>query len=154
MNGSLCGGAAGLALFFSNIANSPVGRGKSDLDLARSFLLKSAELQSLDTSFAEGISGFAWAAAHMPALLTTPESEFLHSRLEAALLRETQSSATACAVGLLDGLIGIGVYALERRSMQLLSNIVEKLDSLRIDVPYGGTWETPTSLFEPRREYG
>lgn len=92
----------------------------------------------LDTSLHAGFTGIAWAVEH----LRSPGTEDSNEAIDEALL-EALSQPWRGDYDLVGGLVGIGVYALERpRGLTLLERVVAQLSALAQHEPAGVSWYT------------
>ena len=139
---SLAHGRSGLALFFSHLDTQRQGRGHG----ARATVLLEAAIASLaetpmDASLYEGFPGVAWAVEHLG-----PPGEDVGGDIDAALLELLGQSPWSSTYDLVEGLVGLGVYALERRARPtgapLLEQVVERLGELARRQGPGLTWWT------------
>lgn len=98
-----------------------------------------------NTGLCSGSSGIAWAALHLDHLAGTSfldEDSFCE--IDAQLSSAVADAADSRAADLIEGVVGIGVFALERlpsaRAEQLLGAIIRKLDALAQTTPQGMTF--------------
>jgi lantibiotic modifying enzyme len=113
---SLSRGQAGLSLFFAYLqkalGHAEAGeRADHHLDRAISEL---AEQPDPSASLYHGFAGVAWVAEHLAAGESSEEGEDLNEEIDTALLSLLRQGPWKGELDLLGGLVGWGVYALER----------------------------------------
>jgi hypothetical protein len=147
---SLVSGRAGLALFYAYRERAGHG-GHGVAGRLLGEAIERAMGTELGLSLCEGLTGVAWAAAHLKD--TTPGAAALQRQVSANLLLALERPATPDApvdYDLLYGLVGLGVYALERLpepgAVALLERIVDRLDELAERRADTITWWTPPAL--------
>lgn len=144
---SLSRGSAGVAILYAYLAQgtaNPYYAEQAETWLQRS--LASAVREDLSTALYGGLTGLGWALAH----LSSPDDrvddeqfslvdEHVNERLAQADPREEYD--------LINGLVGLGVYALERlpspTAVSFLERIVERLAGQAEYLSSGITWLTP-----------
>lgn len=156
---SLASGAAGEALFFTYLAlhheregEEEKARGYSDRALTlldRAF--EGVARVPMSESLYAGFPGVAWVAAHLNGRLFSEEGEDGNAEVDAALLPSLAYSPWRGEFDLMHGLVGLGVYALERlpaaSGRECLAAVVERLAELAQAEPEGITWfSRPESL--------
>lgn len=104
-----------------------------------------------------GFSGVAWVAEHVNRMAhcradsaaSADDSDDPNADIDAALLDFVERSTPDAEFDLIDGLTGIGVYALERGprpvAVEILSRVVARLSELARPQQAGVAWETPLS---------
>lgn len=155
---SLARGAAGLAVFYGYLAcagrrpadRNPLVVAETFLDIAGDVL---AEL-SMPPSLYGGFGGVAWAGEHLRRLVedeadpeADPEDD-PNDELDAALARALE---TAPGFDLWNGVVGLGVYALERlprpSARELAGKVVRCLGERAERSATGASWRTlPAAL--------
>ena len=141
---SLAAGEAGLAIFHTYAARTFGGafgvKLGHNLDAMDDAL---AELEMPPTLF-HGFSGLGWATAHIERVIADEEADLDDMDEELLPLLERPWKDR---YGLADGLVGIGVYALERRPSGLadamLSLVIDRLRERAIADGRHLTWFTP-----------
>jgi lantibiotic biosynthesis protein len=144
----LPGGDAGIALFYGYLARA----GDVDDDLAATYLERAAEAMAempLSPALHGGYTGVAWAIEHL--VSSEEEPGDLPEEIDAALLELVSRSPWSSPYDLVSGLVGIGVYALERRGRgaDLLTALVARLDELAEPAAGGLTLRTPPEQLSP-----
>lgn len=160
---SLESGRSGLALFYASLARSTGER--SAADLAATLLglaLDVAPVVGCRPSLYSGAAGVGWAAAHLHRIgLGVGQSQFeagcaWADREITEELERIAATNQHANYDLLYGLVGLGVYALERLpappAVALLTRIVERLRDQAERQPDGITWWTPP--IHTRAPYG
>lgn len=157
---SLAGGAAGEALFFDYAAEAfPAEESYGELAAAR--LDRAVEAVAADPmSFGlyGGFSGIAWVAEHLQnraaargrreeEAAEAGEEDDINEEIDAALRDLLSQEGWKETYDLIGGLVGLGVYALERlprpSAADCLGAVVDRLAELAEEGPEGTTWFTP-----------
>jgi len=151
-------GRAGLAVFFAYLAEA--GLHKDAEGLAWDFLEESeAGLTEhwMGASLCEGFTGIAWAHAHLHQALSHARDRGELKELDEALLALLRDWPSPDQFELLYGMVGIGVYALERlprpRARTMLRLIVERLEESAQPMKDGIAWSSPENPAGPSGEY-
>ena len=151
-------GRAGLAVFFAYLAEA--GLHKDAEELAWDFLDESeAGLTEhwMGASLCEGFTGIAWAHAHLHQALSHARDRGELKDLDEALIALLRDWPSPDQYELLYGMVGIGVYALERlprpRARTMLRLIVNRLEESAQRTTEGVAWLTPQTPGSPSREY-
>ncbi len=147
-NHSLSRGQAGLALLYSWLART--GRTPQAAAVAWQYLDEAIECvstQAMYPSLYGGFTGVAWAAELVDHLLD-PDAEDRNEEVDDALLRLlSQPNRWPVPHDLVEGVTGLGVYALQRYprpvAIECLCRVIERLhESARHD-DHGFYWWTP-----------
>ena len=149
-------GQAGLALFFAylerSLGHAAAGeRARHHLDLA---IAELTEQPAADPSLYHGFAGVAWVAEHLAADATSCEDEDPNAEIDAALLSVLRHRPWRGEFDLLGGLVGWGVYALERlprpSAAAMLPLVVSRLAECAERTAQGIVWRDPrNALREP-----
>src|SRR5258708_5177455 len=155
-NASLASGSAGLA-----VCSGQLARTRSDPRAADAALTRLEEAVGvlatgpLTSSLYSGFTGIAWAVELVEGLLRT-EGEDRNGDIDEALRRLLQRYPEDAPYDLIDGLTGLGVYALARwprpGAAQCALGVVGQLARRARYDRDGGSWWTPPSWRGPRRE--
>ncbi|MFP3941112.1 MAG: lanthionine synthetase C family protein [Thermoanaerobaculia bacterium] len=155
---SLAGGCAGFALFYGYLAR--VTGDEAHAETAARYLdqaIDAVAAQVTRPGLYSGFTGVAWVAEHLTGRIFEPEDDEEDANEEvdravAALLDQTPWRAD---YDLISGLVGFGVYALERRhrpaGRAILERVVERLDELAVPNGDGLTWFTPPEILPPHQ---
>lgn len=153
-------GHAGIALFFAYLAKSLPGAGHEET--AIQYLeeaVGSLAARAHPAALYHGVSGIAWVVEHFDGWLLEPESEEddLNEASDEVVLERLAVPSWSDDYDLINGLVGLGVYALSRRpratATESLSRIVRHLETTAEPQPRGLTWWTPPErLWGPLRE--
>ena len=147
---SLSGGSAGYALLFDYLARNE-GSNRYNKYAAR-FLEDAmeavAEVQ-MSASLYSGFTGIAWAAAH---LHNRTQNEL--KEVDDALCEHVKRSPWNGDYDVINGLVGLGVYALERlhnrraalTARRCLARIVNRLEEMAVETSDGLAWFTSADL--------
>lgn len=167
------GGTAGQALFHGYLAQAGVGEAERQAE--RSEQLLDQAIESLATvpmrpALYAGFTGVAWAAEHLGRLLggeaeddvyeddvyegdVDEGDEDMNGEIDEALLTALERSSWAGDYDLISGLVGFGVYALERiprpSAVRCLEAIVDRLDETAERNGQEVTWFTPPEMLPP-----
>jgi lantibiotic modifying enzyme len=153
---SLAGGSAGLALFFSYLAQVQSGQGHEDTAMEQ---LERAIETGAGMRFAPGLysgfTGVAWTLEHLRGrLFDGVDEEDPGEEAASALAGLAGLTPWRSDYDLVSGLVGFGVYALERlpRSWgkECLERVVARLAETAEHLPAGITWKTPPELLGDR----
>lgn len=148
-------GAAATAIFFAYLHAAGLSL---DKNLALEYLNFSVDAlagQPMQPSLFSGFTGIAWAAQHISGLFAS--SDDLGQDIDLALEIYLDRSPWQGDYDLINGLVGLGVYCLERNSspvaVRCLELIVRRLGELARHSPDGLYWFTaPDLLSELERE--
>jgi lantibiotic modifying enzyme len=154
---SLARGRAGQALLYAYLAKAGLARRAHETSEA--LLDEAAEAVSqvsLPPWFYQGFPGVAWAVAHLDEVEERTDAD-PNEEIDAALHAYLARSPWVGEYDLVSGLVGLGVYALERLpragARRLLSLIVERLAETSERTEAGVRWRTPPWLLpDPQRE--
>lgn len=145
MNSSLAGGSAGLAVFYACLAEAKLAANASQCALA--FLSHAVDRLAADPrepSLFGGYTGTAWAVAHLEGRLFKAGNGDPNEAIDEALRRLLRRSPWRGDIGLGGGLVGFGVYALERlprpSGIELLELVVARLEERAEIDTVGVTW--------------
>jgi hypothetical protein len=125
------------------------------LDRSVALLSKKPAISSLW----DGFTGVAWAVAHLEGSLLEQGEDDPNEEIDDVLLAELERSPWERSYDLISGLVGTGVYALERlprpTAVTCLERVVERLQETAISTQDGITWWTPPERIwhETRRDY-
>jgi len=143
---TLAGGLAGLAFLFAELERGQPGRGHQAL--AEQLLLEAAtavEEQPLSPSLYGGFSGITWSIERLRAL-GVPSLDDLEE-VDEALLGLISRHPWSADYDLIIGLVGMGVYALERlprsSAARCLEELVARLQERSTRAGPGRSWWTP-----------
>jgi lantibiotic biosynthesis protein len=154
-DGSLSFGEAGWALLFDYLARSGDGKWRQPSIDALDRAIESVATTRLSSNLHGGFTGIAWAVEHLRAGEDAGDdaNEEIDVALERALTDGT-AGVWARQFELVLGLVGIGIYALERlrrpSAVRLLERIVARLAVLSETTPHGITWRTDAELLPAR----
>jgi len=169
---SLPGGHAGLALLFAYLAEADVG--DHDFPEVAIRYLESAIAAASDDDIGPalhgGLTGTAWTVEHLRARWFNSDDD-PNGDVDSALLACVSQSPWHGSYDLISGLVGIGVYALERlpgrplagssatrssrdsgspsrvsTAIEILEQITSRFEEMAVWVPGGATWHTAPEL--------
>lgn len=158
---SLGGGTAGQALFHGYLfratgAERHAARARQRLNQAVEALAMTPTRPALYSGF----TGVAWAVEHLGRLLdgedeqeaSGGEDEDMGEEVDQALLTALDRFSWAGDYDLMSGLVGFGVYALERfprpSAVRCLEAIVDRLDESAERSGQGVAWRTPDGYYD------
>jgi hypothetical protein len=144
---SLAGGAAGLAVLHGYLAQAGDG---TDSAAAAVHWLRCATAAVTDhpteASLYSGLTGVGWALAQLQGRLPGLDSEADAAEIDEAVLEHLDRSPWADDYDLISGLVGFGVYALERlprpAARACLEQVIDRLAKTAEHRPEGITWWT------------
>lgn len=151
---TLAGGDAGVAVFFAYLYQATKERRYRETALA--YLRRAAEKAMSEPShfgLLVGRAGVAWALQHLASRLSYPLDTDIDVEFDAHVLELLEKRRSwHHNYDLFKGLVGLGVYALERWpaaiSRSCLEQIVVKLDECAVPAGSGVTWPRgPTHYF-------
>jgi lantibiotic modifying enzyme len=153
-------GESGIALFFEYLDRARPGAGYGDIVQTR--LERAIDGLALDRQIPglySGYTGVAWAIEHVRGGgEDAAEGEDPNEAIDAALLDYLRQTPWPFDYDLINGLVGYGVYALERlprpSAVACLELVVERLAEIADPRPGGFGWLTPLRLIPvPNRPY-
>ncbi|MCY1033416.1 lanthionine synthetase C family protein [Corallococcus sp. BB11-1] len=151
---SLARGDAGRAVLFDALARAHDDarhRATSEVLLERATGALTSE--TLGPDFYDGFAGIAWAVQHVQRPPEAPDADPL-TDIDTALGDFLQTRPWTQRYDLVSGLVGMGVYALERLprvgARQCLEAVVARLGELAEPTPEGWRWRTLPGHVEPR----
>lgn len=145
------GGSTGLALLFANLERLKPGQGydsaaKRHIDRA----VDQVGTSPMSPALFGGFTGVAWA---MDLLNVDKHEGDPCTEIDEVILNYLQTSPWPAIYDLVGGLVGYGVYALQRRNApngsSMLDAVLDRLEELAVDQPGGRTWLTPVHLLPP-----
>lgn len=148
---SLSSGAAGLALFFDYLAQTHVNENDSPRVI---HLLEEAMEQvanaTMSPAFHGGFTGVGWAIAHLLGRTGAPATDDPNAEFDEFLRDYVSRAPWTGDYDLIGGLVGIGIYALERLprpiAIECLAQVITRLEELAEQNEQGIAWFTPSYL--------
>jgi lantibiotic biosynthesis protein len=149
---SLAGGDAGQAFFFSYLDQVRPGAGYDDtaMELLERATEATGEMQAPPGLYS-GFSGVAWTLEHLRGrLFEDDQQEDPGEEVASALIDHLGLTPWRGHYDLISGLVGFGVYALERLprpgGRECLERVVARLREISERLPDGVSWRTGTEL--------
>ena len=146
-NLSLGDGAAGIALFYAYLAQ--VEESEDYTAAALHYLnqaIDGAATAPLPHSLYSGLAGIAWTIMHLQGRLFEADPDAIDAAIDGTLLAAVRQSPWPYDYDLISGLLGLGVYFIERlpapSAVVGLTHLVERLREQAITRPDGITWWT------------
>ncbi len=138
---SLIHGAAGVALLHGQLAREghPEGAARAHAALARALELLSAGPPN--PWLGTGYVGAAWVMHHLADVVESDADTLEH--IDGMVARLLARPSWPFVYGLWHGVVGLGVYALERGRIDLVARAVDHLDQIAERSPAGCTWWNP-----------
>jgi lantibiotic modifying enzyme len=137
-----------LAVFCAYLAEA--SSNERDFGMAIEYLNRATELvsaQPMAASLYNGFTGVAWAMEHLKARLFETDVEDPNAEIDAALEDHLNQAPWQGAYDLIYGLVGFGVYALERlprtSGVTCLERVVDRLEEIALRQTEGVAWFTP-----------
>ena len=149
--GDLASGSAGLAVFYAYMALAQPGKGWEEdaeryLDQAVSSLTEGVQRPHLYGGF----TGIAWAIEHLQSRIPGLGEEDLNEDVDTALEGLLTTDSWHRSYDLISGLVGYGIYALERihrpTGPRILAQVISHLDRMKEVREDGLTWHTASFL--------
>jgi lantibiotic modifying enzyme len=153
---SLAEGRAGLALLYHYLcrACSDEAAGGTALRLLDAAIDTVAQTK-MGPSLYTGFVGVAWAGTHCCSEREDSEEDDSGRAVDEALREYLEWTPWQRDYDLVTGLVGLGVYALERlprpRARECLERVVDRLDETAEPTPQGITWLTRPELLPPQQ---
>lgn len=150
---SLSLGATGIALFFAYLARVQGSESAETLavHLLDQVLTRLAHAPAEPTLYS-GYTGVGWTLAHLPWLIAANAGD-LTEEVDQALLAVLDHTPWPEDYDLIVGLVGFGVYALERlphpTAVAVLTKVIDHLADLAVPTTTGYTWATPAKRLPP-----
>jgi hypothetical protein len=156
---SLAGGGAGLAILHGYLAQARHGEGHAEAPRCLEHALAASADHPTSASLYSGLAGVGWALAHLGDRLTGLDGEDDLAQIDDALLSHLDRSPWPDDYDLVSGLVGFGVYALERLSpgadaarpaaTACLERVIAHLAQTAERRPEGVTWWTSPAWLPP-----
>ena len=139
---SLAWGTAGLALAREACERS----GRTEPGGAAAMAAQALTVAATSSNAAgvfEGLTGTAWTLTHVAGSAFDAGADPCNA-VDEALLDLVSGGGSDDCYDLIEGLVGIGVYALERlpNAAALLDAVIERVAALAVEAPHGLTWHT------------
>jgi len=148
---SLASGQAGLAVLYGYLASA--GADTRHTEIANYFLdsaIDALGAVQMPPALFEGFTGIAWTLAHLEGRVIEPSTDDLNAEIDSALGAYVGQQSYGGDYDLIGGLVGLGVYALERLpragAVRLLEHVVDRLADQARRTPAGVTWWTSPEL--------
>lgn len=153
---SLAGGTAGEAILHGYRARTEHGREAAVAERCLQDAIAAMTATPAPASLYEGLTGVGWALAHLRGGLPNLDGEDDLAEIDEVLLQHLEPSPWADEYDLISGLVGFGVYALERlpgpAAVASLERVIDHLDETAERWPDGVRWWTnPDWLAEQTR---
>ena len=149
-NASLACGRAGAALFYAYRAAALPDRDDSPAIELLEAALEQMNSRVMDCSLYCGFTGLAWVCEQVQALSgdnAEDDADDANEEIDQALLEHVSRFREDAEWDLIDGLVGIGTYGLERlhrpTGREIADQVVRRLSELARPQPGGLTWPTP-----------
>jgi len=148
---SLSDGAAGLAVLFTYLAQTHTNHEYATQALA--FLehaMDAVATTPMEPALHGGFIGVGWTVAHLMGRLIEPGKDDPNTAIDEFLVNYVSHTPWRHTYDLISGLVGFGVYALERLpdpvAVRCLEEIITRLAELAQESDEGITWLTAASL--------
>jgi class I lanthipeptide synthase len=151
----LANGHAGLAVASAYLAQSGLSNNRE----TNKYLKRASEIlasETTATSLYGGFTGIAWALAHLQRRPLTAEMAASQERFDRVLLSHLAHDSWDGDYDLIDGLVGVGVYGLERlpdpTAVKCLKRLVDRLEERAIYQSNGITFSTPAHFLPDQQK--
>src|SRR4051812_14446556 len=145
---SLAGGSAGLAVYYAYLARSGFADECTAMECVEN-AMDAVSAVPMGSSLHGGITGLAWAMAHLRGWLVDDDDDAT-AEVDKLLLKHLERQPWRGDYDLIGGLVGIGVYALEQlpsaSALECLRRVVERLDEMAERTADRITWFTAPEL--------
>lgn len=162
---SLASGRAGVALFYAYRAECIPGADDADAQALLEAAIEQLGEKTPTPSLYCGFTGVAWVVEHLNSLVEShrdpsaprddAEDDDPNADVDELLIGLLDESAEDAEFDLIDGMSGVGTYALERlprpAAREILGGIVRKLVAMARQQPVGLAWPTPAHRTTARR---
>jgi hypothetical protein len=154
---SLAGGSSGIALFFAYLAQTGLAPdaetlAEQQLDMA----IDAVAARQMPPSLYSGFAGVAWAVSHIQEHVFADGADDPNEDIDAALLGYLRRSPWRKDYDLISGLVGFGVYALERlprpAAVACLEQVIARLAETAQRRDGGITWWTDPRWLPPDQQ--
>jgi hypothetical protein len=150
---SLAGGSAGLAILHGYLAQAQHGQGHAEAARCLGHALAAVADNPTVASLYSGLSGVGWTLAHLGERLPGLDGEEDLAQIDDVLLGHLDRSPWPDDYDLINGLVGLGVYALERlprpAAVACLQCVIDHLAQTAEHRPDGVTWWTDPAWLPP-----
>lgn len=151
---SLAQGAAGFALYFGYRIASRLGDCAANEACMMTHLEAAiGRLDRADSSLFSGYAGVAWAVDHLQSLGLIDAAEDLNEQVDKHILAQLQGGFPFGLTELIQGLVGLGVYALGRKGRgqgeAILEGVIQAMERHAQMDAQGITWLTPPEALPP-----
>jgi hypothetical protein len=155
------GGTVDLALFYGYLARTTGAAAHGHLERTNGLLdhaLEAAAARPMGAALYSGFTGVAWALEHLSRLLEENDEpdagdDDMNEEIDETLLTALAAPWTG-EYDLISGLVGFGVYALERvprpSAVSCLAAVVDRLEQTAVSWGEGVTWFTSPELLPSR----
>jgi lantibiotic modifying enzyme len=151
---SLADGDAGLAIFFAYLAQAGLtDRGFEPAERLLDDAQAALATLPMTPSLYQGFTGVAWATEHLTRCVFQSDDDDANEAIDEALQDYLTQSPWIDDFDLVSGLVGIGVYALERlprpSAKALFELVIDRLSDGAERTADGITWHTSPELLSP-----
>jgi hypothetical protein len=146
----LAGGKAGLAVFYAYLAQAGLVDGADEMaNLLLDQAIEAVATTPMRPALYGGFTGVAWATEHLRGYLGNLTGEDVNSAIDEALENYLGQFPRGGEYDLINGVVGLGVYALERlrhgAGMVCLERVIDRLTDLAERQAHGLTWFTSSA---------
>lgn len=146
LNPSLASGLGGAALFLGYLSRRPGWQEQRD----RAFALLARAVDTAGSAHGHslygGLPGLAWCVEHLRKHVFPPQDEDPNEEADAMILELLEGPAWTGDFDLIGGLVGLGVYGLERlpeAGLSILLRVLDHLEAQAVSWGPGLAWPTP-----------
>ncbi len=150
---SLASGSAGMSLFFAYRALADAREGDDRAVALLESALDALGAAQLQPSLYVGFTGITWTLEHLASMVLDEDDEDLNEEIDEVLIELLGTTPWMAPTDLISGVVGLGVYALERlpraSAVATLEQAVSRLEETAVHDTDGIAWPTHPSLFPP-----
>ena len=153
-NPTLSEGTCGLAVFFAYLDRIRSGDDASTAAELLEQAMNKAAAAHMSSALHGGFTGIAWSLAHLQEQLGDFDFEDPCAEADGVLLDYVNRTPWRGDYGLIDGLVGYGIYFLERlpsaSAVTCLERVIDRLSEIAVETPQGISWQIPPESFPER----
>jgi lantibiotic modifying enzyme len=150
---ALAGGTFGLAVLSAYLQKAGLAEVDGTTEQLYGFAVEAGMAKDLDASLYSGLAGLGWATQHLREHLVGTNADEICDEVDETLAEMLLGSPWTGEYDLISGLVGLGVYALERMprpgAITILERVIDHLFEAVVEQSDGMTWWTDPKLLIP-----